>query len=364
MKKYLILICFISNAIIHINASNNFCQFKRTIGQPSIPTIGEVNPTSLEHLKINQLIKTYAPIAYLHSKENNLPIRVEDYFTGSQTSLNAPDGKVIIPKEEVTMAKIYKLYKDKPDANNYFDIAKCVELGSNPVLNKNRSGVLNTPVYVLVFKQNNKLYVQYLFFYGFNAPYNIEAGTIEKIEKLPGGKKAGYNLREWFNAHEADLEHITLEFQNLESAPLRIYFGSHGRTEGMWLDWNSSEFQKEGTRPVIFIAKGGHGTYPKAGTYVRIFGFANDETQKGIRWEPDLVRIYQNTEAEFKPETMGWLYHAGNYGKHGVGRASGQSWFGNVSQDIGRPYNSVQLCPEPASYMCLLQKRLNARLPD
>jgi hypothetical protein len=275
-------------------------------------------------------IKKYAPVVWLQSGEDYYPTRFSEYMTGPGTSIiSRKTGATIVPKGQVTMEKIYEMYQNK-DKEKYEDMDlafatdDCIFFGSNPANFTDKNGNLNTPMYVITFEQNNKIYIQYLFFYGLNGPYDI-------------GPFKG-NVMEIQNFHEADLEHMTMELNKETKALERIYYASHGRAEGFWLDAKNPDIQYEGTHPVVFVAHYGHGNYPKAGTYVRIFGLANDVTSQGQKWVPTLMRIYKDSDERFDPKTMGLMYFPGVYGKHGVGSMHGQSWFTNVNGDVGRPY--------------------------
>lgn len=328
--KFLKLFFVIIN-IYNFCKAHNYCNY--SIEKPShISTIDDKDTQSIDYERYIPLIKKYSPIIYLHSRELHYPIKVEELFTSGNSYIrDIYSHKTIVEAGKVTMQKIYELYK-KSDSKQeyYFELASCLEYGSDPKNNSNKNGILNTPVYVITFEQDDKLYIQYLFLYGFNAPYSIGGLFSEKSTYFAG----------WRGAHQADLEHMTLEFDKNSRTLLRIYFSAHGRYDGMWLDWEGRDIEREGTHPVIFISKGSHGVYPRAGVYRRALGFANDITNKGIRWEPRIVRIYKEDDSRFKPEVMGWIYHAGEYGNRGVNAACNQSWFCNAREDRGKYYSN------------------------
>jgi hypothetical protein len=315
------------------------------------PTIDTPEAKEADKEGLLPFVEKYAPVVWLQETEDYYPTRFSEYMTGPGTSIiSRKTGATIVPKGQVTMEKIYEMYQNKDkekyeDIDLAFDVDDCVFFGSNPANFTDKDGNLTTPIYFITFEQNNKIYIQYLFFFGLNGPYDI-------------GPFKG-NVLEIQNFHESDLEHITLELNKETKELERIYYSSHGRTEGFWLDAKHRDIQYEGTRPVVYVAHYGHGLYPKAGTYVRIFGMANDVTGKGQKWKPQLIRLYKNTDEHnrFDPKTMGFMYFPGVYGKHGVGAMYGQSWFTNSVDtiengkkvrdggDVGRSY-------EPNKWFC------------
>lgn len=116
----------------------------------------------------------------------------------------------------------------------------------------------------------------------------------------------------------------------------------------MWLNGDSPHVSYEGTHPVVFVALGGHGNYPKEGTYVRIHGTANDWTNKGMRWLPTLELVFDQNDPRYNPSTMSWLFFPGEIGPQGVTPGGRQSWWNKESQ--GQAYEDMLLCP-PGSYL-------------
>ena len=177
------------------------------------------------------------------------------------------------------------------------------------------------------------------------------------------------------NAHESDVEHITQEFERKDDqwALSRIFYAAHGSAEGIWLDAQDSSKNPlqtkvafEDTHPVVYIAKGGHGCYPEQGTYVRIFGFANDRTDKNtIRWTPKWVRLYEPEEQSFNAEVHGWPFLPGDFGPRGVTALGHKNWFRNPRAELndGKPKNR-HFCPISAlQSTCIKLKTVTATPP-
>ena len=300
-------------------------------------------------------IKKYAPIVYLDKDEIFGPIWVDEYFTAPTTSLKSHLDSNAGPylKGKITFERMYDIYtcnaKNKSGFLLYADIAHCTRYGSDPKrkaepTNHNVHG-LSVPIYVITSQQRGNYYIQYITWYGYNGPYNIGLFTGSQTF---GGKEGstGFKVDDIREAHEADIEHFTVELDKNKNLK-RVYFGSHGNTEGFWLDGNDARIQWENnthnrskkrddthTHPVVYSAHYGHGTYPAQGTWVRIFGMANDVTTEGDRWSPTrLIRVYKDTDQRFDKKTMGWLYGSGSNGEHGIQYTGLQGWFGNSQGD-------------------------------
>ncbi len=352
-------------------------------------------------------IKKYAPVSYIEKEELYYPMWITEWCLGPQTSiLDRSSGKTVIPAGKVTFDNVFELYRQsrlpaftaekkkldeqingKKLANEqlakanarlaflnrvidyksaqpvtgsinyeevYFNNPRCADYGSNPALNKDAEGNLTTPCYVATSEQNGNIYIYYTYFYGFNGPYDIGPFTGDVFDVQ--------------NAHEADYEHVTIEIDKNTKNIKRIFYAAHGSTEGLWLDAHHPDIQYEGTHPVTFVARGGHGDYPKSGTYVRIFGIANDITGKDVRWTPKLVRFYPPEDPRFNPKTMGWVVMPGSMGRRGVSAPIKQGWFMNVSGDIGQKYEAAQFCENPTegkdgAYISCIAKKLPAAKP-
>lgn len=277
----------------------------------------------------NQFIEGYKPVIYLHSEEKYYPILAEDYFLHSETSMHEENGAVLIPPGEMSMEEIYDLNNTgKKRTNFYFEIPYSVRWGSDPAFHTDKNGNLKMPIYAIAYVKERegvpKIYVHYMFLYGHNGGYRPLKVNLMKLGE-----------------HKADLEHITIEIDQKTKKLERLFLAAHGR-EGVWMEADHKDLEYEGnTHPVVYSAKGSHATYPRAGVYIRIFGFANDHTKKAVRWDPDVIRVYFEEDERFKPETMGWIYHRGEYAKDHVDSVALKDWFGDPSKDTGREYKDI-----------------------
>jgi hypothetical protein len=89
-------------------------------------------------------------------------------------------------------------------------------------------------------------------------------------------------------SHAMDAELVRFYYDPVTLAVRRAFYAQHGRDQGMWLHAGSSSRpppMHEG-RPVVFVARSSHASYPGAGTWVRGFCCANDKTGRGTLWDP------------------------------------------------------------------------------
>lgn len=125
----------------------------------------------------------------------------------------------------------------------------------------------------VTFRGMEWLSVTYSLFYRRNPGYSLFGGFI----------KAG--------EHPVDVERVVVLFPLtngvLGSEPGWVYFGAHGRGQGVWREWRecermvvvvTSEEEGDMRKEVlnVYVSPTSHGMYPEARVYLRLFGFAND----------------------------------------------------------------------------------------
>jgi len=113
-------------------------------------------------------------------------------------------------------------------------------------LKKVADKVTQTAVYARVASFGDKTYVQYWFYYYYNA---------------------------WLNEHEGDWEMITIAFPSPDVRviladgipPEEVAYSAH--QGGNLAAWDHVERDKDGQRPLVYVAKGSHANYLSAGKY-------------------------------------------------------------------------------------------------
>jgi len=324
-----------------------FCPLRTNVSYA--PTIDDPQVIAQDVEGMIPIIKKYSPVLYL-CNELYYPIAVEDLFTAPGTQLVFGGQTIVVPKGQVTMEKIYENRTKYSGRDYFFQIDECTRSGSDPKRFSDWQGNITAPIYATWSKHNGKIYIVYVFIYGFNGAYPVSMPVK--------------------GAHDFDLEHITLEL-NANKELERIFFAAHTSREGSWLSANHKSIKYEGTHPVVHVAQTGHGSYPDDGTYVRIYGFGNDITCKTKKWIPQVVLVYPEEDPRFNAKTMGWSAHSGDYGQ-GIG--SFKRFF-NGADDLpkGQPYDNVLFCPNPSDpdskldligyQLCIEKKRLKAKIP-
>jgi len=204
----------------------------------------------------------------------------------------------------------------------------------------------NTEIYATAYEEGNKLYLQYWFYYMYDPK------TPKKL------------LSKLVSQHAGDLERITVVLEKTNDGdykPLYVFFAHHNDTQkfgyidvykkpekydenyiafkwnekgfgseeglgGAIVDWN--KIHKVGTHPIVYVALGSHGIYPRRGIYIvddptfDIYGDFDDDLVEfaggGERIDytdkivivPRLTKITEDSEQSF-------LYYSGKTAQTG-----------------------------------------------
>ncbi len=159
--------------------------------------------------------------------------------------------------------------------------------------------------------RGNYYEVNYIFNFPYNPPFNVL-----KVQKT--------------GQHYGDLEHITMFIRKPITGKIndiiKVMYGGHGRLDGRWVDFK--DLPIENNKVVVYVAKGSHALYPKKGLVFRLGGVANDETSNDYKWEPKtVIPIYNESNPNFKKETMGWIYFSGRFGNDGITSLGDKYWW-------------------------------------
>lgn len=93
-------------------------------------------------------------------------------------------------------------------------------------------------------------------------------------------------------SHEGDVEHLSVYVALSTGRVLGAYFASHRMRDGEWLQGDALSYHDaEKQRIVAFVAKHGHGFYPKGKRIWRVCGCGNDLCGPGWLWDPDQVHV-------------------------------------------------------------------------
>jgi hypothetical protein len=129
-----------------------------------------------------------------------------------------------------------------------------------------------------------------------------------------GGRNAAYLY--WFfyandtytGSHESDWERVAVQLT--DGRPTGMVLWKHEATPCL-VSWKSIDTTTD-NEPVIFAAKGAHGSYPKEDSYTRYDGtqLGTDETRKGFEWH--------TAENPLPVRAQPWYGYRGNWGKPGA----------------------------------------------
>ena len=231
------------------------------------------------------LIKTFLPYIWIHSQEKYYPYDIQNYIDNSELWCN----KTFIGNYSNLTIDSITIYNNCP-TQCYLQPSETIKYGYHKNISK-------APVYAYYSDFDDYFEIKYLFFYSYNGAYNI----LHLFNYLDIN----------YGDHYGDLEHMTLRFTNQTNQSGRniikldkIYLAAHTESEGEWLSPNQVKWK--GSRPIIYSALNGHGSYSKMGCYNRIYGFANDYCNQGTLWDPSEILILNDNKEE-------WHRYRGDY---------------------------------------------------
>jgi hypothetical protein len=243
---------------------------------------------------IYYLIYQFIPYIWIHPQEKYYPTNIETYINQSQLWCN---DTLVSDYSGLTSYNLYNISKEYGITPEQIR-NRCYLRPTQEMKNGFINNISNAPVYAYYRDFDTFFEIRYLFFYGYNGAYNI----LHFFNYL--------DVK--YGEHDGDIEHLTLRFSktngllpkqtmsNLEC----IYYGAHTTHEGVWI--SPKEVEYVGSHPIAYAALDGHGNYPHAGIYSRIFGFANDYCNRGELWKPDQVVIIND-------QTANWHSYEGRY---------------------------------------------------
>ena len=181
-----------------------------------------------------QLATKYAPVLRLASSERYRPLRLEDYLTKTVLrSGSPPHGTLEQPQPTLFSLSV-------TSAATYLDI-RGAEPNSHPAnyrtIEQQLEGARPRPTVYFHFAyepSKRRVAIEYWLLYLYN---------------------------DFYDQHEADWEGVTVVLEN--GAPLGATYSQHQGSK--WIAWSS--LSKTATHPVVYVARGSHAEYPKAGRY-------------------------------------------------------------------------------------------------
>ncbi|KAL9100285.1 MAG: hypothetical protein Q9163_004317 [Psora crenata] len=253
---------------------------------------------------VPEFVTKYAPVVWLHSKDEYLPSDIGAQLAHTQPKINfvVVDGA---PKP-LTLDNL-----DQLNANNGEKVylTSVDDVTTNPAWLKgvkpDGSGKTDgaTPCAIIVNDHGNgSVDAFYMYFFAFNN----------------GGKVLGHVA----GTHVGDWEHTMVRFQN--GNPMAVWFSQHAFGQAFTYD----AVEKQGVRPVAYCAHGTHAIYATTGTHDHTIpglnlpkGFLEDECDQGTLWDPILSAYFYSYSAGTKVFTayggsypVPWLKFVGRWG--------------------------------------------------
>lgn len=229
-------------------------------------------------------IKDSLPIYYFHPDETNFPDNFNYFISNSNLVKNGVTKysnlicncgeSVHISKKEPILETISGdiiLNKGEISLNTQFieEIGKGEDTYLDYKGNLTNSLSCDAPIYYNTILSSSYIDIYLHLFYNYQPSYSL---NICYSNLFVGGD------------HQADIETIKYRIDTKTNKIIHIGYYQHGK-EHIY-------FQKDllwvNDRPVVFISKDSHASYPKGGKYKRLFGFANDicsNIDNGIQWK-------------------------------------------------------------------------------
>ena len=181
-----------------------------------------------------QLAAKYAPVLRLAAGERYRPLRLEDYLAKTVLRSGSP------PHGSLTQAQPTLFSLPVTSAPTYLDIRGAepnAHAANYPIIEQQLEHARPRPTvyfYLAYQPATGRVAIEYWFLYLYN---------------------------DFYDQHEADWEGVTVVLAN--GAPLGALYSQHqGRK---WIAW--SALSKTAGHPLVYVAKGSHSDYPKAGHY-------------------------------------------------------------------------------------------------
>lgn len=196
-----------------------------------------------------QTMLKFAPIVWLHGKENHLPSSVYDYL--QDADLYDSTWHTVVKKGPLTPADLaqtngqrFYTRTRKPQPKDSADGPSGAPLQNNEC---------KAPMYVWTSYGADYIDLKYVFFYEFSG-----FQTFRLCEYF--GKRANFVWGRW-GRHEGDFEHVTVRINREQTKVLGVFYSAHGHSEFV------ANPHMNGSRPIVFSALSTHASYPTSGIF-------------------------------------------------------------------------------------------------
>ncbi|KAF2007248.1 hypothetical protein P154DRAFT_453943 [Amniculicola lignicola CBS 123094] len=300
----------------------------------------------------------YAPLVYLHSKEQYFPSDIQAQLSNSipRVQFNpVTNGPNPLSLNNLNSLDSGSWLTSKDDITNNPTWIKGVK--------PDNTGKTNNAVTAAVIvndKGNGNVDAFYMYFYAYNW----------------GGEVLGWSALQFGN-HVGDWEHNLIRFRN--GLPTEIWYSQHAN--GQAFKYPVVQKHTDGLRPYVYSANGSHANYAMPGKHDHTIpnfnlpgGALEDHTDKGYLWDPLLSAYYYSFDAgstSFKAygdegaTPVDWLYWRGRWGDQEYPKSDkrqvklfGQARYaGGPTGPIDKQLNREKVCPSNGK-QCILRSFL------
>ncbi|KAK5164380.1 uncharacterized protein LTR77_010076 [Saxophila tyrrhenica] len=252
---------------------------------------------------------TYAPVAYLYSKEAYYPADIGSQLVNTQPQANyTPISNLSsrpLSLDNLDQLNAYgrggqDVYLTSKD--NVEDIPAWLR-GAKPDSNGLTNGAVSSTV-IVNNHGSGMVDVFYFYFYAFNF----------------GGKYISHVI----GNHVGDWEHTMVRFK--DGKPQAIWYSQHSNGEAF--EYRVVKKYNNGARPVVYIGNGTHANYAIPGDHDHAIpnvnlpqGLVEDHTDQGAFWDPIQSAYWFSFNASSQIFTSydgstrtNWLYYVGHWG--------------------------------------------------
>ena len=257
---------------------------------------------------IEDIIAKYSPYIYFCKNEQCFPIDINKYLNACDVRSRSNDKIINNP----TCDMLYQFYQNK--TNDLY-----LEFKDKNWKEDLKGDYANAKCYVRVIANRYGFALVYFYLFSHTEAYRA-FNCCCKLNKY---------------SHKADLKFIVVfikynrPFKSYNIS--KVYYGAHGTHAGVWKKIGKIQLDK--THPIAYSCCGDHSFYPYSGIYPRIFFAVYDKCKRGFLCKPEVVRICDDKDDEFKTDTMGWVYFPGEMSEDGISSPSNQ-WFWNAELPI------------------------------
>ncbi|KAL8286940.1 hypothetical protein RQP46_003946 [Phenoliferia psychrophenolica] len=249
---------------------------------------------------------TYAPVNYLKSDEGHWPSTLQEHLANCEATLNRtliPDAPSPLNLSNLNfMPGVHDVYATSKSRDISGDLDWQISLYGKP----NSTGYSESQVHMIAVDKSELIApgtvdVFYFYWYSFNLGPKVEGVR--------------------FGLHNGDWELSMIRF--LDGVPQSMFYSQHSDGEAFTYE----AVEKEGVRPVLYVATGSHANYATAGQQDYGFpayanpGILADYTDKGHLWDSNQnnYQYWYSVEDGFvaAPGTdipLEWLSYVGYWG--------------------------------------------------